>query len=812
MTPHALAARLLTHGDLLPEVLRPWLPDTIDPSSHRHSSYTAAQLLQAVPSTEAPFREVPRAHVQHAASALHAACPDHPLPIICLSHLAQHHFTWTRGTARFLTANYLEWLEDPYRRLLTAAVWLTFQSFDIADDCSLLHPRPLNPAMRAELFRSALLPDIDNPMLDALRQQGLPELHRHRNLASLPDRVWSQLLLSPALAQANTQPCPIAGITWTSLLRWVRHLRNTWGDSTVTLQPIHACPDEALLQDPNQSAEVNEREFLYGLLCQAADAKHDLAGRVLHAYLLIRALVTSRLLQPNYGQKGLDRFVTDYTQHPWTDKASDHVPPQSSLVQMVRNGAVHWAELRHGTKDPAKKLTQLADALQRARDHSDASATAIDAVSADVDLRQPGHDRDGRRLPGVRLILHFIKKPDKHKPASHPVLWRRFRLLRADLRAESEAIYDTLYNHPHRNLIVGLDVASLETAVPIEVFSPYLRALRSTPGLPDRVFLPDLNTAEQAGLGLSIHAGEEFHNLTSGLRTIDESIRFCSMQAGDRIGHGLALGLDPVDWAERQGGAVYQTRLSLLDDLVWAQPRLHATQAAPALLHWVDRKIEALAEQLYGTNPSPTTLFRAWELRAALPDDPVDPVTTPLHHALRADQRRRLHPGGPTSTCTHCDSPFPHSPQGPHCLWRRYWTDAALFTRGEALELVTLDERWTTALRHLQDDMLRDISRRGIAIEANPSSNVAIGPIDRYRDHPIFRWHPPGADPNAIRPLVVIGTDDPAIFGMELAQEYAALACAAQQRGHSPREILAWLHDLRKTGLQLLFSGAGPQA
>jgi adenosine deaminase len=814
MTPHALAAHLLTHGDLLPEVLRPWLPDTIDAGRHLHSTYTAADLLKAVPSAESRFGTVPRAALHHTAKALHQDAPQAPLPLLCLAHLAHHHFTWTRGTARFRTAHFLEWLEDPLRRLLNVPVWLTFQTFDLDEDPQTLSPRDLPEVARGDLFRSALLADLDNPMLDELRRAGLPELHRHRNLSTLPDRVWSQLLLQPALVASNPKPCPLPDISWTQLFRWVRHLRNTLHHNPkAPLQSIHDCPDEALLQDDQNRPDTHEREFLHQLLLQAAESTSATSGRALHAYLLIRSLVITQLVQPHLGHKGLDRFAEDFSKHPWTDKAGDSAPLHGQLVQMVRNGAVRWAELRHGTSRPRQKLTELAEALKRAHHHTD-DPTPLSPPPPPSDLRQPGQDRNGRPLPGVRLILHFIKKPDKHKPIDDSPLWSRHRHLRATLRAEAEELHHVLYQHPHRDLIVGLDVAALETAAPIEVFAPYLRALRSTPGLPDRVFTPDHTQTDQAGLGLTIHAGEEFHHLLSGLRTIDESIRFCCMQAGDRIGHGLALGLEPVDWAQRHQGTVYQARLSLLDDLVWAQPRLHAVHAAPRLLHWVERKIAELAEDLYGRPLSPTTLHRAWELRAALPDDPSAFATAPLHRALRADQQRRLYPKGtlPSPACACCTSPFPHTPDGPHCLWRRYWTDPKLFKRGEILEPVTVDEPWTTALRALQDDLLRDISRRGIAIEANPSSNVAIGPIDRYRDHPIFRWHPPGESADAIRPLVVIGSDDPAIFGMELAQEYAALACAAQQRGHSPREILAWLHDLRKTGLQLLFSGAGPQA
>ena len=46
-----------------------------------------------------------------------------------------------------------------------------------------------------------------------------------------------------------------------------------------------------------------------------------------------------------------------------------------------------------------------------------------------------------------------------------------------------------------------------------------------------------------------------------------------------------------------------------------------------------------------------------------------------------------------------------------------------------------------------------------------------------------------------------------AIFGSELYHEYAALACAALERGHNPEEVQTWLWRLREAGLRHLFGG-----
>ncbi|MGL6123054.1 MAG: antiviral RADAR system adenosine deaminase RdrB, partial [Shewanella sp.] len=108
----------------------------------------------------------------------------------------------------------------------------------------------------------------------------------------------------------------------------------------------------------------------------------------------------------------------------------------------------------------------------------------------------------------------------------------------------------------------GLDVAGDENALKIEWFAPVVRWLRR--GFKPR---PDGERAS-TGFHLSIHAGEDYAHPASGMRHIDETVRFCEMREGDRLGHALALGIVPKQWAARQG----EMMLPLdehLDNLVW---------------------------------------------------------------------------------------------------------------------------------------------------------------------------------------------------------------------------------------------------
>ena len=139
----------------------------------------------------------------------------------------------------------------------------------------------------------------------------------------------------------------------------------------------------------------------------------------------------------------------------------------------------------------------------------------------------------------------------------------------------------------------GFDVAGNENHHPIHIFAPALRFLREKP-LP----LPMLDGSEKLSKNryLSIHAGEDFSHLATGMRYIDEAVRYCRMIEGDRIGHALALGVMPQLWAKRQGQAFVDSEDHLWD-LVWlwhyAGELSRTHESARSMLHHYECHINA---------------------------------------------------------------------------------------------------------------------------------------------------------------------------------------------------------------------------
>ena len=81
---------------------------------------------------------------------------------------------------------------------------------------------------------------------------------------------------------------------------------------------------------------------------------------------------------------------------------------------------------------------------------------------------------------------------------------------------------------------------------------------------------PGLEKERQIGkLHATYHAGEDFLDITDGLRAIDEAILFCDLKRGSRIGHGLALGISPYEYYKYKGYKIVIPKQILLDDVVW---------------------------------------------------------------------------------------------------------------------------------------------------------------------------------------------------------------------------------------------------
>lgn len=407
-----------------------------------------------------------------------------------------------------------------------------------------------------------------------------------------------------------------------------------------------------------------------------------------------------------------------------------------------------------------------------------------------------GRGRIGRPDFELSLVAHFIKGKDVSDPETG-----LFRGQRRKLQHQAQALEKSWKTSPAiRDLLQGVDAAANELHNPPEIFAATFRRMRRV-GIPHATY----------------HAGEDFRHLIGGMRAIYEAINFLDLGKGDRIGHATAAGISPWLWLERAGDRIMTTKRHLLDDLVFAWSLLRHMPEYVAITEELAFRIANASVDLYDREISAPLLLAAWRMR-------------------RLDLLEILLPGR-----------FDGPDWGSFDLWRRraerearHLTQARSGTMAGA-ELLLIQEallnqpaafalhletmkRWESgrgsetrevdanympadALLALQNAVLTEIVKRGMAIEALPTSNLRISYYRDFHEHHLFRWLGLALDtPLSVRPDIVVGTDDTGIFATNLKIEFALIADTLRQHFNLAEcEVEARLSRLNRTAASFRF-------
>ena len=329
---------------------------------------------------------------------------------------------------------------------------------------------------------------------------------------------------------------------------------------------------------------------------------------------------------------------------------------------------------------------------------------------------------------------------------------------------------------------------------------------------------------------------------------------FCELGEADRLGHALALGIDPTVWCERQGDMLLGIS-EHLDNLVWAwhhAVEIGELQDAPAettalarkVVSRFEQRIEAAAQHVswakgnFGDAGRARTLYQAWLYRmncpiqfqqyrdsqqlpdakvvAAVPDltellSTQQPAATGLQgqkaNAMTAqrvyhDRNKRLLASSPPEITVLLRPGNDAEPQFNEHL--KFFTD---YDNDDELNF----------MHALQDHLLEKYRNKKIVIETNPTSNLYVARLGSYREHPIYRWAPADAKLLAsggrynlygLRhgPMAVtINTDDPGIMPTTLRTEFLLIAEAGGLPPNA-RQPGGWLDEIRQTA-NTLFEG-----
>jgi len=360
-------------------------------------------------------------------------------------------------------------------------------------------------------------------------------------------------------------------------------------------------------------------------------------------------------------------------------------------------------------------------------------------------------------------------------------------------RREAEALAWLLHNYPlSLQLVRGLDVCTDELGVPNWVLWPLLRYVRRVAD-EGSAAARQLRGLTLPTLRLTAHAGEDFVHLLTGLRNVDEVINRFQFREGDRIGHGLALGLEPEDWA-RRAGRVAIAREERLLDLVWEWSWYGREGGYPGRgrQQFLEHEICQLSDQIFRDIPIPN--------RARVTPYDLEMLVEDLYNPERLQQV-----GFPNGQLIS-EADFESSESPPRLVFLyHYLRNRTVFQRGREIVWVEPISE-IESLVNLQVGLRHKLGSQGITVEVNPTSNLLIGDLGDLTKHPLWRLHPPRNDGDAPPVSICIGSDDPLTFASAIRQEYQCLSDAMALSEFSDEETRQWLDRARASGLESRFT------
>ncbi len=418
-------------------------------------------------------------------------------------------------------------------------------------------------------------------------------------------------------------------------------------------------------------------------------------------------------------------------------------------------------------------------------------------------------DSDNTSSARFALSVHFVKRwarknvPNSPKPESYPERGdsftqrdRRFRYYHYlhEVWSQMESLYAIMQSAPALSFFIrGIDMANRERSVPNWVLATVFREFRR------RIQQTYLSSrSDYYPIRYTAHLGEEFEHPVTGLRHIYEGIRYFGYKEGDRIGHGIALGIDTDKWLESHPVA-YVPVEEYLDDLSW-EWLLYTLEEVPdeGDRIYVESELMNLSNLLYDSNgdnceyhpintpPNAAALTRFYQKRfrdeILLEQNILDRDENGLLHAAISGGARHFRRENGASEDAN--------------LLSAYFFCERLWNRTQQLGAKALDTKanhYPRRLRRMQEWMQSIIGREGYVVECCPSSNLLIGDLGSYAQHPAFHFAPPDKFP-ATKVSFSINADDPLTFNTTVQDELLHLHNAMRDELNIERGMAdAWI-------------------
>lgn len=397
-------------------------------------------------------------------------------------------------------------------------------------------------------------------------------------------------------------------------------------------------------------------------------------------------------------------------------------------------------------------------------------------------------------FPRVGLVMHLLRTRDSSVPNKCLIDGMEGDVSRIQF-GELEEKYDKQIKIMKKlrdeipgldQYLVGIDVASLENSTPVWVFKDvYEQARDST--------IEKMGYTKSSGtqsLRFTFHAGEEFRHLLSGLRRIDEAVTFLKFHAGDRIGHGTALGVDPEIW-KRKNPFVVIPQEEALQNYIWAYYMLSKEDIdfQSTVMVYIERRVEQLTHKIYGGSQGITM-----------------PILVQAYKEMFSSfTKEHLSSCIMSKEIGFCD--LVRKENCKNIMWNSERIVMANHCKKFLVEMerpihYEVTEQDIIITNTLQGMLKRKLSKKGIIIEINPTSNVAIGEVDKITDNQIYQLNGIDSGDNV---MVCINSDDPTVFNTNVSNELSYIYYGMLKKVKSREAALQWLDKIRKCGMDASF-------
>lgn len=498
---------------------------------------------------------------------------------------------------------------------------------------------------------------------------------------------------------------------------------------------------------------------------------------MLHCYLLLQNYFVQLTVQQKE-QVGFDQFQ-HITDNALRDAVEKEYKERFNQLHGMYGPDLSYVEGRFSPPDDPAKCIALVERIVQGywlqfpslRPDND---SRYDSKKAKTEGQNEKHIRDFPASFTLRLVAHFIKKPDSVAEENYC----RHYALRRDLERRCGALLEAYRRSPRvRNFLVGVDAAANEMHAPPEVFAPIFRRCRKVVN------------------NFTYHVGEDYLHLVSGIRAIAEAILYLDLKSGDRLGHCTALGIDPDIWLRAMGKKCYCPRGEWLDNLVWMAHVLEGNSDFSSELAAFKEEINQLYAEIYQKPEiSRRILFSAWKLRD------IDPLKSVWMESEWTSWNM-------IPFFTHFETAYAvgriKNQLEAYEQFRLYHNPKY---RKKFNEIIAVDTKKTPPelLRFLQDHLVGHLNEKHLIVEVMPTSNLFISFYQNYKEHHIFRWME--KKPDRPVPQFCLGSDDPGIFATNMRNEITHLLHIARELYPGSNSPMGAMRSLVRRGRAARFS------